>query len=295
MKNLLLFLSFVFLINMKSEGQAPCPTVKDPHFIRYGFAGNICFDNFSVLVINDQPGAINRSVFIQIKYKSGANIIGACFTLGTTPGGEIKTFWPFYLKICDQAAEAVITIFNNTSCTGLICNEIHLPLVIISFSGKKVANGNQLDWSIVKEMVEDGEFFTVEKSKNGNNFSPITNIPANNQTSDYSYTDRMVSEKNFYRLVLNNKNDKKYSNTIIIERENTGSRILITNEQIHFSQLNGSEVFIVNITGQIVKRFKVAGENTAKLLSELNLIPGMYVVTAVRQNDIPITEKFVKQ
>ena len=73
------------------------------------------------------------------------------------------------------------------------CNESAasaLPVELISFSGQFINENTNLSWSTATETNND--YFVIEKSSNGIDFSIIGKVDGNgttNETSNYSYTD----------------------------------------------------------------------------------------------------------
>lgn len=101
---------------------------------------------------------------------------------------------------------------------------IALPLELISFTGKKVGKNNELFWGTASEFNND--FFTIEKSTDGENFRDIENIDGvGNSTMllKYSIVDYDVKELiNYYRLRQTDfDGENTYSEIITIDNRNT--------------------------------------------------------------------------
>ena len=81
------------------------------------------------------------------------------------------------------------------------CNQL-LPVELIDFTGRKINEGVQLQWSTATEI--DNDFFTLERSRDGRVFETISIIQGagtTSQVSDYSYLDKApFSGINYYRL-----------------------------------------------------------------------------------------------
>ena len=298
MKKILLFTVFVTVFISTTIAQSvlsvpTCPTFKDAGFLNYQTSGGKCYVDFTITFLNDQPGT-DKSAKVTIYYKSsGSKLKEQIFNFNNST--TTKKIAGIQYE-CSKKSQLwyKIDLYTKEDACGNICNTSYLPIVLTNFSAKKVADGNQLNWTLEKEVVQSGEFIAVEKSTDVKSWKEIAIIFTDNQTANYSFTDKANTvEKTFYRLALNNNTSKTYSAIVTVYSVETGSKILVTQGQIQFTQLNGSEVIITTMTGQIVKRFKVAGDYTTKNISEFNLNSGMYIVTA-KKNDAQISAKFVK-
>lgn len=90
--------------------------------------------------------------------------------------------------------------FTGTTA-GLLCSA--LPIELISFTGKNNGSYNLLEWTTASEV--NNNFFTLERSTNGNDWTEIakidgtgnSSIHVNYQFKDYSY---LFGSYNYYRL-----------------------------------------------------------------------------------------------
>jgi hypothetical protein len=81
-----------------------------------------------------------------------------------------------------------------------------LPLSIISFNGKAIENGLQLQWKVANE--ENVDKYEIQKSVNRNNFKTI-GIVAANGVGDYHFTDdKWEKQEAVYRLRYTYPNGK---------------------------------------------------------------------------------------
>jgi len=113
---------------------------------------------------------------------------------------------------------------NSYTFTNLNPGEYHvftktavvLPVTIVSFSGKNESNGNVLSWQVTNEL--NLNYYQLEKSNDGRNFSFVAEIKANGQ-KNYSYTDADVNNSypvEYYRLKSVDI-DGKFTNSAIIK------------------------------------------------------------------------------
>jgi hypothetical protein len=93
-----------------------------------------------------------------------------------------------------------------------------LPVTLLGFTITKSNDVNVLKWETVNEV--NFRHFTIERSDNGNFFSTIASVPANNVgalNKMYSYTDRDLPpvHKLYYRLKLTD-NDGSYTYSSVV-------------------------------------------------------------------------------
>ena len=94
-----------------------------------------------------------------------------------------------------------------------------LPVHILSFKGEAEAAVNKLEWQASCTNAVD---FTIERSKDGNNFQQVGLIWAQQQDCDHPFIfrDQNPPAKAWYRLkMVENNGPVKYSNTILLDRE----------------------------------------------------------------------------
>lgn len=120
-------------------------------------------------------------------------------------------------------------------------NTVALPIQLISFTGKKSGENNDIYWSTASELNND--YFTIEKTLDGINFETVgfENGAENSiQSLDYSLTDFNVrKELNYYRLIQTDFDGKStFSNVISIDNRT--------------SSIEKEVIMTVNILGQEV-------------------------------------------
>jgi hypothetical protein len=96
-----------------------------------------------------------------------------------------------------------------------------LPVTFNSFTGELRNKAALLTWNTSAE--QNLKSFDVEKSTNGRDFTTIGTVDAlNNSTSfnNYSYTDRNISENNYYRLRTNETTGAEKLSSVVFLRYN---------------------------------------------------------------------------
>jgi len=193
------------------------------------------------------------------------------------------------------------------NCTGAICS-IALPIKLLDFSGEAVDDGNRVTW--VTESETNNDYFILERSTNGEDFSEITRVDGSgttNQTNYYEFMDRnLTSNQSFYRLKqVDSEGDETISSIIVVHRSATFDVNFYPNPTennvkavIEFSEIALCKVQIAGVLG-IVEEYDVQlskGTNTITLDAFEQLAQGIYYVNIMNYNGETIAmEKIVKQ
>jgi len=132
-------------------------------------------------------------------------------TINQTVSGAYGTSGDVYLR---YSVNAFSTFYQHGS------DILILPVELISFKGEKENDKVRLDWSTLTEV--DNDYFTVEHSENGREFTTLGKINgANNSTArlDYQYLHTSPNEgANYYRLLQTDMNGaSSYSEVINVE------------------------------------------------------------------------------
>jgi hypothetical protein len=139
-----------------------------------------------------------------------------------------------------------------------------LPVSIISFEGKQVHNGVELQWQTASE--QDNSYFKLEHGTDGNNFTEITRMPGSPANStvlrDYHYFDpQQQPGKHFYKLSqvdLNGKTTYAPITEVVLNSRQPAitiypnpavSEILID----HTGLQTGNKYLLINSAGIIIR------------------------------------------
>jgi SdrD B-like domain/Secretion system C-terminal sorting domain len=184
--------------------------------------------------------------------------------------------------------------WNHSFDAGFIPNV--LPVKLISFSAV-LNNYNKVDlkWSTAMEVNLD--YFTVEKSIDGINFTAAGTVFANgNETdrTDYSLFDNVSSIQTgviYYRLrSVDNDGKSQLSETRIIRMTKTNNNNIsivtypnpVTNElriTIPANWQNKKAVYeIITLNGQIIKKNETSNSSQTETVNVSNLASGIYFV-----------------
>ena len=241
--------------------------------------------------------------YLQVTYSGSANCNGT--------NAPVKSYlatgnWP---NISGTTADGNFVTWNGTTAgyynNG--CTTIIVPVKIESFSVRSFENQHFINWTTSVEI--NTEKYVIERSQNGKDFLPITNIPAALNSSlekKYTFTDYFITgQPLFYRLKSIDINGHfEYSNIIKTVAYTKGKgNCLITpmpvNNSLQVNWLSASSgvanLVILNINGSTVYSKQIAfksGMNQASL-SASQLSKGMYVFKIINDKEV-ISTTFIK-
>ncbi|NMM48648.1 T9SS type A sorting domain-containing protein [Marinigracilibium pacificum] len=166
-----------------------------------------------------------------------------------------------------------------------------LPVELISFSGESYNDYVELEWATASE--ENFNFFTVERSLNGIDFTSVNDVygKGGSRINYYSYTDEYsVKQTTYYRLKATDYDgfieyhpiiavypDVQYGSQEIAVYPNPlndfNNRLII---DLKDNNLAGSaSMAVFNSSGQLV--FEQGLNERVTVINNLNLNPGIYV------------------
>jgi type IX secretion system substrate protein len=188
---------------------------------------------------------------------------------------------------------AINAYFDDISLTKLTA----LPIALVSFSGKQIADNINLNWSINDAM--GFSRFEIEKSTDTASFVTIKSVDFINGQTGYSYSDAYTSGQAsiFYRLkMIDMSGQYTYSPTLIF---NIGPSMLFTispnpaSKRIDVTGLhNNGTLFIRNMNGGNMLQSRV---NTSSLSLDISrLSKGIYLVSYSNGNALT-TQKLIVQ
>ena len=192
-----------------------------------------------------------------ISIQNGSNHI---MVRTVSPGDKVKCEFTSSEACVDEK-----TVVSNE----IVMGEGALPVTLISLSGRKVSDGNRLEWVTASEFNSDQ--FLVERSLDGNGFENIGQVSAagfSNNITPYQYLDEKPSGgNNYYRLKMIDKDATfRYSNILLLTNgsNGAGSKLYpnptVSGRQV-LMQLEGIErgavtISISGINGQIIKTYR---------------------------------------
>lgn len=195
--------------------------------------------------------------------------------------------------------------FNNRFTLG--SKESPLPVELLVFESVCYTDGVELNWITATELNND--FFIVEKSDDGVNYSEIARIygQGNSNTQNYySYFDAANGKNNYYRLSQTDFDGHSESFPVIFAdcfEGNSDTDFVILNNPVDeeiLIQITGAvnneySIYLINQLGQQVLLQRNHLNNTLELvrISAAGLNPGIYSIVFMSENDV-ITRQIVK-
>ena len=178
------------------------------------------------------------------------------------------------------------------------------PIELIYFNVKNQSKVNTIEWATAIEL--DNDFFTIERSTDGINFSTIAKIEGKGTysgTSKYSFTDlRPVNGTSYYRLtqtdfdgtsktfeaVRSVREDVVETTVSVLQNPSSRNRILYS---IDAERNNEYSVSLIDTNGQVIAQTNVVVENSDTYSIEgLSLTKGVYLLN-VNNNQERIVKK----
>ncbi|MBC3541806.1 T9SS type A sorting domain-containing protein [Rufibacter sediminis] len=181
-----------------------------------------------------------------------------------------------------------------------------LPVTLISFTAKAQKEGVALHWVTAAE--KDNDFFQVERSTDGKNFSAIGKVKGNgnsNVLQNYSFQDAATPAGTlYYRLKQVDFDGKfEYSKTIAVRAQGTSAAITVkaypnpTTDVVNVDLASvGAEqvtVKVVAMDGRVVKTLEVTGGAEQKI-DLTQLAAGTYLLK-MTGSTFDTTTRVVKQ
>jgi hypothetical protein len=179
-------------------------------------------------------------------------------------------------------ADAFSTTLPNVGYSGTFTTAGALPLNLLSFSAQKLNNQVRLQWETANEKNVEG--FDIEQSSNGQEFSKIAIIAAQNTAKGkYSYLHEGTS--GFFRLKMKDFDGAvTYSKVVSVAKDNDAASYTVYPNpvtsnctiKLNNEQLIGSTALVYNLQGKVIT--KLALQNTTTTLDLSQVPAGRYLV-----------------
>lgn len=170
------------------------------------------------------------------------------------PGGA----YGFKLTVIDIAGA------SGTDITSVTVTNTILPVGITNFSGQHNGAVNLLQWSTASE--QNSDYFSVERSEDGNRYSPIGTVAAagfSNVIKQYNFNDVQPAPGiQYYRLRMVDKDGKfTYSKVVLVNAGNSVAIELYPNPApdkvsliINNSITGNGSINVFDINGRLIKQ-----------------------------------------
>lgn len=215
---------------------------------------------------------------------SGVRILGAGQITAQGYSGNSEN-----ITICNTVAWAADMGPYDSSSPTIGESFSPLPITLISFNAQQKNNSVYITWTTSSEVNND--FFTLEASKDGENFKAIKNIKGagfSNDILNYSYLhDKPHGGISYYRLKQTDFDGKfSYSDIIAVNVKSIENKFSVfpnpvSNKQFTISGLVNDEDYTISLcdlSGRIIKSIKTEKESEINLQIEEELCQGYYFV-----------------
>jgi uncharacterized protein (DUF2249 family) len=174
-----------------------------------------------------------------------------------------------------------------------------LPIELLSFDAAPNKNTIDLTWATATETNND--FFTIEKSKDGNKFEDVAKVDGagnSNQVIEYSFTDKNpYNGLSYYRLKQTDFNgDFSYSKTVAVNLNPNNQFYLYQNPSANHiivafknAETQPCKLLIHDVTGRMVHEQQITSATT---ILNFAFLPGVYVAS-VTYSQQAFSQKFI--
>ncbi len=214
--------------------------------------------------------------------------------------GETLTFRLYYS--CGSSSAGRYALLKEVKVTGSTSPAEVLPLRLRSFTGLKLQDHIQLDWSTEREI--NTSHFEVEKSIDGIKFTAIGQETAKNTGGihQYRFLDGTIHPLNYYRLKMADKDGSfTYSKLVLIRAGGVSgfsglypnpakSKVMV----VHPAAAAGAQITVTDLSGRQVKAMRTASGVMQTQIDVERLPAGVYLIT-VQDGAGRLTYKFRKE
>ncbi len=192
-----------------------------------------------------------------------------------------------------------LALANQERANMQIVHEAILPVELTYFQGKVQNKTNALSWQTQTE--ENNDYFEVQHSTNGREFSTLDKVAGNGTTSDvqnYNYTHKNVtSSDNYYRLKqVDFDGEFEYSDIIYLQNDTRDTPVAIypnpARELITYEGTAATLTFF-DIQGRRVMQQTAINTGTAIDISTLR--SGVYTIEILTNSGERTFEKLIKE
>jgi pectate lyase len=199
--------------------------------------------------------------------------------------GESLTFRLYYS--CGSGSAGRYAMLKNVRVTGFSGPAAVLPLRLRSFTGLKLLDNIQLDWTTDRE--SNTSHFEVEKSTDGLKYNTAGKVSAQNTggINHYRFMDANINPLNYYRLKMADKDGSfTYSHVVLIRANGitnvpglypnpATNRVML----VHQAGVSGAQITVTDLSGRQMKTQRTMAGVTQTTLSVEGLPAGLYLIT----------------
>lgn len=287
------------------------PELQIPSTLTVSFAYNtvaITGGSKTLKILLDINGTETLLENINLNSSPSGNFSGS-YTNANTPGNNINGSRKLIFRVTANASVRFDDLSINAPYTyagGCPFESIPLPVTLLSFQGSLAKDQAQLNWSVADN--QTGNYFEVQRSADGKNFSTIAVVSTTQKHGGevYSYAEA-AQPTAYYRLrIVNKDRSASYSKIILVKTQaEAGAALRLFQNPVQqtltfsFSSATASsnEIAVYNLVGTKVYAEKLMvqkGNNSVSVNLNNYLTPGTYILV-VKNNTQTNTAKFIKQ
>ena len=199
--------------------------------------------------------------------------------------GETLNFRLYFS--CGSSSAGRYAMLKEVKVTGFSGPAAVLPLRLRSFTGVKMQEKIQLEWTTDRET--NTSHFDIEKSIDGIKFQVAGNVSAKNTsgTHIYRFTDGTINPLNYYRLKMVDKDGSfTYSKVMLIRASgitditglypNPGkSKVML----VHAAASSGAQIIVTDLSGRQLKTQRTVAGVTQTVIEVEGLPAGLYIIS----------------
>ena len=276
--------------------------------------------SFNYFVVDDNNGSQKIQVILtngvtetklydQNPSNTGSGTITATLSTGDPLGANLTGNRKVIIRISNNLSLKVDDLTINAPYTyagGCSFTNIPLPIKLLNFQAGLSKDQAQLNWVVADN--QTGDYFEVERSADGKNFSTVAIVSTTQTQGNEAYQYKETAQATaYYRLrVVNKDKSTSYSKILLIksQAESAGTMSLLQNpvqETLTFSFTSttnaNNEVAVYNLVGAKVYAEKILaqkGKNSVSVKLNSYLSAGTYILEVRNANQRSIA-KFIKQ
>lgn len=259
---------------------------------------------------------VSFGVIVNTNCGSGGNVSNFTWTLQSTSCGAILASGNLSnLSMTGLSIGSSYTFCYTFTALSFCYHSIHypyfvgatpLPIELINFEANAEPEAIAVQWSTASETNND--YFTLERSEDGENFSEITRVQGAGNTSflkEYSYLDKLpLNGINYYRLKQTDFDGKYTYSDVVAARHESGTKIKIipnpAKEQVAIffdSPVRTMADLVLNdIQGkeQINQPIRVKMGMNNYLINLSGFEPGVYTVKVIINDNILVNRLVIR-
>jgi hypothetical protein len=278
------------------------------------------FNNAEFAAFNAAPNSLLKLPTAQNDVNK-ANLRIAKYTGSSNDGSGLPRSYTSGVTILDASnvgasynasVDRWLLTFDVTGFGGFIVQTSAdaLPVNLLAFTGRLVNDDAHLHWETTSETNND--YFDIERSLDGQTFTPIGRVAGNNGTTTQTYNwidagaTRLPSTKLYYRLkIVSTTGEVEHSNIVTLSINTAGSPVVTVTPNPFTSQVNirlelpaavRLTLTLSDITGKKLKGESISaqkGNSTISFTGLGRLTQGIYLL-AVQYNGQTYTYKLIK-